>query len=372
MRIARAVRWAVALIVMPVVAGCGKVGPPVAPQIRVPAPVSDLRGAVEDGAIVLMWTNPQQRVDQTRVRDLSEVRAYRTEDEGVLPAKPALLTNGRIAGYQEIAVIALGAPVPGVVQGHTVRFIDREGLRVGRRYTYVVIAEDGRGRVSPPSHRLSVTFIAPPEAPAAPAAEAGDGEVRVRWRPPSRLLDGSPTGPLAYEVTRVTDAAGSPRVVSPVPVGQSEFVDRSVENERTYSYTVTGIRQEAGTTARGPASPSVTATPGRSTPPAPPANLVAAPSANTVRLSWTPSPDLNVAGYVVYRAGPTGEIARPTGEATRPTGEVTRVGSVRAPATTFTDRDVSPGTYRYAVTAQDATARANESGPSNEVSVTLP
>jgi hypothetical protein len=275
-----------------------------------------------------------------------------------VPPKPALLVNGRVAGYQEITVIPLGAPVPGVVQGHVVRFVDREALRFGRRYTYVVVTEDGQRRVSPPSNRFSITFIAPPEAPPAPTAEAGDGEVRVRWQPPSRHIDGSPTGPLAYEVIRASNAAGSPQVVFPVPVGQTEFVDKSVENERTYSYAVRAIRQAAGTTARGAASPSVSATPGRSTPPAPPTDLVATPSANTIRLSWLPSRDPNVAGYVVYRAGPTGEIVR--------------VGSVRAPATTFVDRDLTPGTYRYAVTAQDATARANESGPSNEVSVTLP
>jgi len=45
---------------------------------------------------------------------------------------------------------------------------------------------------------------------------------------------------------------------------------------------------------------------------------------------------------------------------------------VRAPGTTFTDRDVSPGTYRYAVTAQDTSVRANESARSNEVTVTVP
>ena len=358
-------RVALALVVVLVVAACGKVGPPVAPQLRVPAPVSDLRGVVEDGAIVLMWTNPQLRADQARLRDLSEVRAYRTEDEGVVPPKPALLVNGRIAGYQEIAAIALGAPGPGVVQGRGVRLVDREGLRFGRRYTYVVVAEDGSGRVSPPSNRFSVTFVAPPEAPPAPTAEARDGEVRLLWRPPSRLVDGSPAGPLAYEVMRASSPDGPPQAVVPVPLGRTEYVDKTVENERTYFYSVRAIRQDADTTARGSASPSVAATPGRSTPPVPPAKLVATPSANTVRLSWAPSPDPNVAGYVVYRAGPTGEL-------TRPTGEITRVGSVRAPATTFTDRDLSPGTYRYAVTAQDATARANESGPSNEVSVTLP
>lgn len=347
-----------ALFVVLALAACGRVGPPVAPERRVPAPVSDLRGVVEDGGIVLMWTNPERRADQSRLRDLSQVRAYRTEDEGVVPPKPALLVGGRVAGYQEIAAITLGTPTPGVTQGRGVRLIDREGLRFGRRYTYVVVAEDGQGRVSPPSNRFSLTFIAPPEAPPAPTAQARDGEVRLSWRPPSRLVDGSPAGPLAYEVLRASSADAAPHAVLPVPAGQTEFVDKTVENERTYHYSVRAIRQDAGTTARGAASPSVAATPGRSTPPAPPSSLVAAPAADTVRLSWTPSPDLNVAAYVVYRAGPTGQMVR--------------VGSVRAPGTTFTDRDLSPGTYRYAVTAQDATTRANESGPSNEVSVTLP
>jgi hypothetical protein len=340
------------------VAACGKAGPPVAPELRLPASVSDLRGAVEDSAIALVWTNPQQRADQTRLRDLSEVRVYRTEDEGIVPPKPALLAHGRIAGYREIAVIPLAAPAPAVVQGHTVRFVDREGLRFGRRYTYVVIAEDAGGRVSPPSNRLSVTLIAPPEAPATPAAEAGDGEVRLRWRPPARLRDGSAPGPLAYEVLRSSTAEGPPDAVFPLPPGPTRYVDKSVENERTYYYAVRAIRQDAGTTARGPVSPRVAATPGRRTPPAPPTNLVAVRSADTVRLSWTPSPDVSVAGYVIYRGGPRGEVAR--------------IGSVRVPATTFTDRGLGPGTYRYAVTAQDATARANESAPSNEVSVALP
>ena len=111
-------------------------------------------------------------------------------------------------------------------------------------------------------------------------------------------------------------------------------------------------------TARGGPSPRVAATPGRTTPPAPPASLVGVPSAGSVRLSWAASPDPNVAGYVIYRGGPTGDLAR--------------IGSTRAPATTFTDRDLAPGAYRYAVTAQDATARANESARSNEVTVTLP
>ena len=143
----------------------------------------------------------------------------------------------------------------------------------------------------------------------------------------------------------------------PQPTGQTQFRDSSVENDRTYYYAVRAIRQDAGTTARGEPSARVAATPVRTTLPPPPTSLVATPSGRTVRLSWAPSADPDVGGYVVYRASGAGDF--------------TRVGSTRVPWTTFTDRDVPPGTYRYAVTAQDTTARANESSRSNIVTITV-
>jgi hypothetical protein len=94
------------------------------------------------------------------------------------------------------------------------------------------------------------------------------------------------------------------------------------------------------------------------TPPSAPANLVAIPAARTVRLSWAPSPERDVAGYVVYRAAGGGGLAR--------------IGSTASPSTVFVDADVPPGRYRYTVTARDAGARANESARSNEVTVSVP
>jgi fibronectin type 3 domain-containing protein len=88
------------------------------------------------------------------------------------------------------------------------------------------------------------------------------------------------------------------------------------------------------------------------------ADLAALPSRGEERLSWRPSPEPDVGLYVVYRASGGAPAAR--------------VGSVRPPATTFVDREVAPGTYRYTVTAQDTTARANESRPSNETTVSVP
>ena len=136
------------------------------------------------------------------------------------------------------------------------------------------------------------------------------------------------------------------------------FEDRGLENDRTYYYAVRAIRTAGTATAVGHAGERVAVTLVKTAPPAPVTGLVALPSRGEVRLSWRPSPEPDVATYVVYR----GTRGVPAG----------RVGAVQPPTTTFVDRNVPPGTYRYTVTAQDASARANESRPSNEVIVTVP
>ena len=70
-----------------------------------PAPVTDLRGEVHDGAVELAWTTPTRRADNTRLRDIVAARVYRTEDEGVGDPRPALLVRGRIAGYIELLTL---------------------------------------------------------------------------------------------------------------------------------------------------------------------------------------------------------------------------------------------------------------------------
>jgi fibronectin type 3 domain-containing protein len=223
----------------------------------------------------------------------------------------------------------------------------------------VATTSDTRGHVSAPSARVWVTFIAAPEPPAAVRADAGDAEVRLAWQAPARLVDGTPvTGPLVYEVLRAPDATATPAAVGRTPPGETSFVDRSAANDVTYQYTVRAIRTADGATAVSAASAPVAATPVKSTPPVAPSDLTAIPSRGEVRLSWKPSPAPDVAAYIVYRATPQGSFAR--------------IGSVRPPATTFVDRDVPPGRYRYAVTAQDTSTRGNESVPTNEVTVTVP
>jgi hypothetical protein len=364
-----------ALLAALLVAACGRVGAPVPPETRLPRPVTDLTAGVRDSTIELAWTNPTQRADGSRLRDLVRARVFRHESAAGAEPRPALLSRGRIAGYTEIATIPLGgpptgpvapggpSPAPGeaaaVIEGNRVTLRDRRGLVGGRRYTYVVSVEDGQGRTSAPSARRTVAFVAAPEPPVNLTAEALENAVRLRWQPPARLADGSPlAGEIRYEVLRAADP-GAPLVpITPEPIAATELIDRNLENDHAYAYAVRAVRRDEGTTASGPASARVTATPVDMTPPAPPTGLVAAPAGRSVRLAWTPSPDADVASYVVYRAA--------AGAAPM------RVGSVEAPSTVLVDRDVPAGTWRYTVTAVDRSSRANESAPSNEARVTVP
>jgi hypothetical protein len=346
------------------VVACGRKGPPVAPEVRVPQPVLDLTGEVTDGAIELRWTNPDRRADNTRLRDLAVARVFRTDDAGSGEPKPALLSRGRIAGYTQLALIRLTPPAPPepgapVVEGNAVRLTDRQGLSPGRRYSYVVITEDSQGRVSRPSDRVSLTLIAPPEPPGQLNATAGEGEVGLRWTPPARLVDGNPvSGDLAYEVLRAPGPEAPADAVLSAPAGTTELVDRGLANDRTYHYSVRALRREAGTLARGAPSERIAATPRDLTAPAPPTDLVAVPAPEGIRLSWRASPESDVAIYIVYRALPGGPF--------------TRIGTTAPPATVFVDRGLTPGTYRYSISAQDSGARPNESGRSSEVTVRLP
>jgi predicted small lipoprotein YifL len=357
-RAAVAVGLAIAVLAL---GGCGKKGPIVEPERRLPAAPDGMRAVVSERAIVVSWNNPSRRADGSRLRDLAIVRLFRREEAADAPPKPAMLSGDRVVGYEEIARIPLDvAPPPGVqVQGGTVSVTDSAALSFGRRYVYVTTAEDGIGRSSPPSERLVVTLLAGPGAPAGLGAQAGDREVRLKWEAPGSYLDGTPaTGELRYVVLRAA-GDGPLAPVTPEPVVGTAFTDKGLENDTTYRYAVRAVRVDPAGMAQGPASTAVAVTPVDTTPPSAPTRLIGIPASGSVRLAWNASPEEDVALYAVYRAEGTGPFLR--------------IATLQKITTIYTDQDVQSGrTYRYAVTALDRALKANESQRSNEVTVTVP
>jgi hypothetical protein len=345
-----------ALLVVALLTACGRTGMPVAPERVSPQPAANLSAVVVQRGIELAWTLPTRRADHVRLRDLAVLHVFRSEDDGSGDPKPALVTGRTVTGYAEVAAIRLGDPEPATVAGQRMTFVDPTAATSGRRYSYVVLAEDARKHLSPPSERLSVTRIAPPPAPGAVRATAADREVRLEWHPGAGI--GEDERRIVYQILRGTGEDASLDVVTQTAPGATSYLDRGLDNERPYAYAVRALRTARGTVARSDMSERVSAMPVDTTPPKPPSDVVAIPSEGAVRLVWMASPDLDVARYIVYRA--------------REAGALERVGSTAAPGTTFTDRAVSAGRWRYAVSAQDTSSRANESARSPEVTVTVP
>lgn len=349
------------LLLLPLLlsAGCGRVGTPVPPERVAPLPVAELSGVVVARGIELAFTLPARRADNVRLRDLAVVHVFRAEDDGSGEPKPALAAGGRVAGYAEAATIRLADPAPAVVAGDRMTVVDTGASATGRRYSYVILAEDARRHVSAPSPRLSVTRIAPPAAPTALRATPGDREVRLEWAGSAALVDGTTaTERFVYQILRAPGPEAPVDIVTQTAPGATSFVDRGLDNERPYVYALRALRIARGTVGRSDLSERVSAMPVDTTPPRPPTEVVAIPSEGVVRLVWIGSPDTDVARYLVYRG--------------REGGPLERVGSTAAPGSTFTDRDVPAGRWRYAVSAEDSSSRANESARSAEVSVVVP
>jgi fibronectin type 3 domain-containing protein len=353
-------RWLLGLALAGLALGaCGRKGPPVAPELRLPVPASALKAHIDEESVVVGWTIPGTRADGSTLRDLKSVRLYRREEGDGVPAKPAMLSGGRIVGYDEIASVRLDSPAPAVVRGNTMEWVDRTGLQPGRRYVDVVTATDSVGRISPPSERLAVPYLAGPKAPRTVQAVPGDRQVTLTWEPPAELLDGSPaSGPLLYVVLRGVGSEGDLEVIAP-GVSETSYVDKGLDNDGEYRYVVRAVRTDPRVAAGGSPSSPVTAILVDLTKPSPPTNLVVVPSPGALRLAWTASPEEDVALYAVYR--------------TSGAGAPIRVGTALADTTTFIDGDVRAGTvYRYAVTAIDRARTPNESAWSNEVTATAP
>jgi predicted small lipoprotein YifL len=356
----RARRRVVLVLLGFALAACGKKGPPVAPERRLPVPPAGIQTSIDEDSILVTWSNPERRIDGSRLKGLVEVKLFRHEDSADGPLKPAMLSGGRVVGYEQIAAIRVDAPAPATIVGTRMQWVDRQRLVPEHRYVYVLTAIDAQGRSSPPSERRPITYLAAPMPPRDVEATTGNHQVTLSWRAPETFIDGSAvSGDVRYLVLRGVGSGGPMAVITPEPLAATTYTESGLENETEYRYAVRAVRVDSRATVPGAPSVVIVARPIETARPIPPRNLVAIPSSGTFRLAWSPNPEANVALYGIYRAaGPDAPI---------------RIGTTPSGNTTFMDRDVRPGTtYRYTVTAIDNARRPNESAPSNEVTVTLP
>jgi hypothetical protein len=244
-----------------------------------------------------------------RERDVAGYNVYRssTEDGTYSLVSPAVLTQ----------------PV----------FFDEAPLETG---WYAVSAVDTGGKESTKSDAVQATL--PPSLNPV-LSEVQDVTLTPGEKQVTMDITGTPgvAGTIAWIVRRALVAGGPFQDILPVNelVGNSPFVDRTVNNGTDYWYRIVPVSYdlvEGNPFVAGPVSP-LNATP------SPPTGLTVEPIGTIVQLKWDPSLETDIAGYHVWRATPSQDFARIT------------TSAVTVPS--YSDNVPGQNTYAWRITSID-------------------
>jgi predicted small lipoprotein YifL len=213
-------------------AACGKKGALVPPEALVPAPASDLQVRQQGDGFRISWTAPTREERGRPLRDLAGFRLYRHE---VLPPGEDCLA----CPESWVFVRNVDLDYLRDVQRSGDRFscADRD-VKTGTTYRYSLTAVSRRGAaVGRPAFvepRKKVVAPSPPTLTAVPSPTA------VTLEFVATPLAGSDR--LGFNVYR--QRSGEPTPVAPLtpaPVPGPTFIDRQLDRDVVYRYTVTAV-----------------------------------------------------------------------------------------------------------------------------------
>jgi predicted small lipoprotein YifL len=314
------------LIILALVA-CGRKGNPRPISLPTPATISDLRGDVRDGVLLISFTVPTKNRDGTPVKDLA----------GFQLVKSCGPCGGQFEPWKDVRLVDK--------QGYTIRngrlYVYDDDLVPGYVYEYRVYPYTNKGTRLDGSNFFAIKWQKPPGLPADVTGEAQDSKVVLSWQKADKLT---------CNVYRWDNNIYPINPVNSAPLAGDTFTDFGLQNGKTYKYAVRAVRTEGTFQFEGEGA-SVTLTPKDMTPPTTPTAPKLEKKDDGVLISWQASPEADVAGYNVYKF----VVEKPE-----------KINAELVATTQFFDP--SPGLnvryVAYYVTAVDKSG--NESGPSRE------
>jgi hypothetical protein len=325
--------------------GCGRKGPPLVPLVRVPAPVEDLTLRRMGEEVYITFTVPARNVDGSTPPDLTRVELLALDAEAP-PAPPDFrrmaVPVATIAVSPSVADGARASPeasrtaAPG--ERITVRDTrDPAAAAAGASRFYLALAYGPRDRTSPGAGAVPLPAGPAPEPPDALEVTFSAEAITLTW-----AASGGVSGYHIYRAGPEADAAAAseppvPLTSSPLEVpAYSEPVRFGVER----CYEVRSLSTDEPP-IEGGASVAACITPQDIFPPSAPTELTAVAGPDGIALRWAPSPEPDVAGYVVLRGTTADDTLLP-------------ITDVPVAEPRLLDRDVVSGVrYVYAVVAVD-------------------
>lgn len=344
---------------------CGKVGAPVAPT-RLSERTAELTAVQRGPSILLSWPPPTLVQDESNRSYISRVDIYRLterrDQEPVLDPEDFAET-AQVIGFMDRAAIEAQSKEPGVLQ-----FTDAVNLDILRQQTdmrlrYAVRYVNRRGQAAVFSNTVAIEpapMIAQPPEGLSAKSEQQDA-ITISWNPPAANVAGSsPATVVGYNVYRrnARRRLGF-ELLNPEPLTAAGFTDTRFQYLVEYVYVVRALSPGASGLIESADSAPLSFKPIDTFAPSAPDPVSVASANGTISLFWPSSPEADVIGYNVYRAG----SSKPS--------DSDWIKLNDQPLTAVTYRDdlvVIDQTYFYHVTAVDRFK--NESARSRVVSET--
>jgi hypothetical protein len=308
------------VVLLVLLAGCGQVGEPLYPALRIPQRVTDL-AVVEQGAnLAIAFSIPQQTTEGLPLKEIGGVELR----VGPNPANNTWNADQWAKSATRVDVPTPENPGPVLATVPVNKFIGSE----------VIVAV----RVTNPKGRdagwsdAKIYDVVPPLADPANFHVAADPKgVAITWSAPA---------PSQFRVFRKTEQQSKPVLLATAT--EPNYIDVSAEYGKTYQYTLQAVRDKIESNIVGPE----TITPIDTFPPDVPSGLTASVGIGTVELAWNRNTESDFKEYRVLRSedgGPFVEIAR----------------GLDAPI--YSDHAIQSGKrYRYEVLSADEGGRASQ------------
>jgi len=259
-------QWTIAILLAVLLLGCGRVGDPQPPLIRIPETVKDLTVAQNGYDLVLTWTNPPRYIDGSAATNLARVQ---------------IRNNGTTIATVNVA--GLGKPQS---------FAVPVGPAIGGRRTFSLVVETTQGKLSEVSNSTSITPVEVPGRVASLEAIPDQRRIFLKWEMPKDR----PEFANAYVVVR-TDIPGESETVT-----ETHYEDVRYQIGKTLTYQVTAVRRVDGTIAMGLGPATVTVVAKDETPPLIPSGIEIQTSDMGAFVTWQPNDETDLAGYRVFRS----------------------------------------------------------------------
>jgi hypothetical protein len=338
---------------------CATMAPPQPPSLALPKPPSDLRAARKGDKVVLTWTIPALTTDRQTERTIGLTRICRSAETkltqcgtpvGEAPAEHAAPTaKKQTTTYTDTFPSDLLSSDPSALVTYAVEVLNMAGRSAGL------------------SNQVKVPTLRTQPPPANFTARVMSQGVSLKWT--ANVTAAESSEHYLYRVYRRQEGSPQSVLAGEVPAASDPIytlIDSTIEWEKTYEYRVETVTVEARPDKselqiEGDDSPTITIFADDVFPPAVPSGLQAvfsgAGGQSFVDLIWAPVPDLDLAGYNVYRREEGASAVKLNGEL------------VKTPA--YRDANVAAGkNYFYSVSAVDA--RGNESARSEEAAEQVP